>query len=223
MQFLTTGDHDERYIQLPRLGVAAVNPGHGYVVSPQTFVLGLLVLEVEHPHPFLPIILPFSLIDIPICCSGHVHRTETNEYAAEGVYVLSEGEYGARLQSSRNVKKWQLTHGEVALPLALSVDPITVVCVINLPLRIPISVGLFAHPMALASLPLAVVPLSSESIVTPSSLLQNNRHRVYSTADDFQRSSRVWCSVSVEIRSHLLRIDFLSSFLCICGCSTCQT
>lgn len=118
---------------------------------------------------------------------------------------------------SGNVKKWQRTHGELALPLALPVDPIPVVCVIDLPFSIPVPVGLFSHPMALASLPLAVVPLSSESIVTPSSLL-HNPYRVYWLIE-----LKVGCIVSVEIKSHLLRIDSLSSFLCTCGCSTCQT
>lgn len=64
------------------------------------------------------------------------------------------------------------------MSLALPVDPISVVCMIDLSLGIPVPVGLFAHSVALASLPLAVVLLSSESIVTPRSLL-HNPHRVY--------------------------------------------
>jgi hypothetical protein len=61
--------HDEWNLQLVGIGVAAVNSGHSDVVAPETVVLGSLVLVVEHAHPLFPVVLPFPLIDVTICCN----------------------------------------------------------------------------------------------------------------------------------------------------------
>lgn len=70
------------------------------------------------------------------------------------------------------------------MALPLPIDPIPEISVINLSWRIPVPVGLLAQSVALASLPLAVVPLSSVAIVTPSSLLRNS-NRVYGHVSEF--------------------------------------
>ena len=45
---------------------ASVRPRHCDVIAPQALILGLLVPEIKHAHPFLPVVPPLSLVNIPI-------------------------------------------------------------------------------------------------------------------------------------------------------------
>ncbi len=63
------------------------------------------------------------------------------------------------------VPEAELTHDELPLPLAFSIDPVAVICVIpDAILGVPIAVCLLAESMAVAALAVSGVELPSEPI-----------------------------------------------------------